>query len=686
MRQCRSPFSSLRVRTLLLSVAPLLFLLVATVVLSLHERERRIDEALAQLQRTATQITLRQAETVDDVKVVLDSIVANPLIQDFVAAPEACSRFLATELKARRYLTNLLVADLQGRVRCAGVGMPAPLNVGDRNYFRQALARQGSVVGSASVGRLVGRPIIPIAKALRGADGQPLGVVVAPFDVIWINNELSKTSHPESARLGLVDDTGFVLARYPDPEHWTGRSAADTSFFRMLKAHGGRGLAEELGFDQVTRIYALERFVETEKGPVHFWLGMAKHDVTGEIERQLMASLAVILGLAAVATVLGWILSERWIRRPILVLAETARRLHGGDLGARTGLSGGIDELAEVAQSFDQMASELESSTGQMKRQAAELEGALGAARAAAIAKGAFLANMSHEIRTPLNGITGMAHLIQRAGLNERQADYMAKLQAASEHLLGIINAVLELSKIEAGKLELEEAPVWIDGLVGNVGSILRDRIEAKHLAWHTEIDRLPGGLLGDATRLQQALVNYAGNAVKFTAAGGITLRVKLLEDRPDDALIRFEVADTGIGITPRGPAQALLRLRAGGQHPVPAVRRHRNLGPGHHQADRPAHGRERRGRERAGGRQHLLVLRPPEEGRGRLRGPSTLRRHGGAGSAPGLRGGPGAPGRRRTDQPGDCPGPCWKASAWWWKWRGMGPLPWIWRGTTTTP
>jgi len=551
MRPSRSPFSSLRARTLLLSVVPLLFLLVATVVLALHERERRIDEALAQLQRTATQIVLRQKDMVDDVKVVLDSIVDNPLARDFALAPEPCSRFLATELKARRYLSNLLVADLQGKVRCAAVGLPSSVQVGDRAYFRQALERQGSVVGSANVGRLVGRPIIPIAKAMRGPDGKPIGVVVAPFDVIWINNELSKISHPESARLGLIDDTGFVLARHPDPDHWTGRSAADTSFFRMLMAQGGRGLAEESGFDRVQRIYALERFVETESGPVHFWLGMAKGDVTGEIERQLMVSLAIILALTALATVLGWVLSERWIRRPILVLARTARRIHDGDLGARTGLREGIDELAEVAQSFDLMASELESSTGQLKRQAAELADALAAARAAALAKGAFLANMSHEIRTPLNGITGMAYLIQRAGLNPQQADQMAKLQGASEHLLGIINAVLELSKIEAGKLELDEAPLWIDGLVGNVGSILRDRIEAKHLSWRVEIDNLPTGLLGDATRLQQALVNYAGNAVKFTATGGVTLRVKLLEDGPADVLIRFEVVDTGIGIAP---------------------------------------------------------------------------------------------------------------------------------------
>jgi two-component system sensor histidine kinase/response regulator len=180
-----------------------------------------------------------------------------------------------------------------------------------------------------------------------------------------------------------------------------------------------------------------------------------------------------------------------------------------------------------------------------------ELVRAKASAEAANVAKSAFLANVSHEIRTPLNAITGMAHLIRRSGMTAQQMDWLAKIDAAGKHLLEIINAVLDLAKIDAGKFALEETDVSVASITTNVASVLFEQARAKGLKLVTETRPFPHPLHGDPTRLQQALFNYATNAIKFTETGTITLRAVCEEDATDSVLIRFEVEDTGIGIAP---------------------------------------------------------------------------------------------------------------------------------------
>jgi len=177
-------------------------------------------------------------------------------------------------------------------------------------------------------------------------------------------------------------------------------------------------------------------------------------------------------------------------------------------------------------------------------------------AQAATHAKSVFLANMSHEIRTPLNGILGMVHLLRRDGVTEKQAARLDTINTSADHLLGVINDILDLSKIEAGKLTLENTELAVEALLANVASIVSAKAQAKGLKFLLNSEKLPRKLRGDPTRLTQALLNYANNAIKFTQSGQVTLHAGRLAEDEDSVLLRFEVEDTGIGIAPEACAR----------------------------------------------------------------------------------------------------------------------------------
>ncbi|MCM5677975.1 response regulator [Schlegelella sp. S2-27] len=214
---------------------------------------------------------------------------------------------------------------------------------------------------------------------------------------------------------------------------------------------------------------------------------------------------------------------ERWVLLSVLPLEATGRPRY----------CAWVHDISERHAAEEQL------------RQAKEL------AEDATRSKSDFLANMSHEIRTPMNAIIGMSHLALKTELTPRQQDYLLKIQRSGQHLLGVINDILDFSKIEAGKLAIEHVEFELEKVLETLADLIGEKAAAKGLELVFDIDvDVPRGLLGDPLRLGQVLINYANNAVKFTEQGEIDIVVRKLDESATDVLLRFEVRDTGIGLS----------------------------------------------------------------------------------------------------------------------------------------
>jgi PAS domain S-box-containing protein len=263
--------------------------------------------------------------------------------------------------------------------------------------------------------------------------------------------------------------------------------------------------------------------------------------------------------------------SERWIYGNALAVAED-----GGSV-LWNGFLTDISRQRLDALELDRHRHHLEE---RVQARTAELAEATRAAEAASLAKSAFLANISHELRTPLNAIIGMSYLAQAEAADAAQRERLLKVGEAAEQLLAIINNVLDLSEIEAGKIKLDHSPFSVNQVIETVATALKQSAAEKALQVRVEVGSALAHrqLLGDAQHISEVLLNFAANAVKFTDAGFVLLRADAERDFGDALMLRFEVQDSGIGIAQEAQARLFQDFEQGDSS---TTRRHGGTGLG---------------------------------------------------------------------------------------------------------
>lgn len=452
---------------------------------------------------------------------------------------QRCSELVKGLTSMDPLLANVGAVDTEGNPLCLSVVSGTRLrSYRDVAWFKEALTREGPFLSKPFLGDISRRPIANLVVPLRSPGGTLIGFLGAAIDLrVLAELMLSPDGLPPNSNVTLIDADDTIVARNPEIAGALGSKVptdTDSNLPRsQLSSFVGKGV------DGVTRVYA--------RSPLtHFGLkvgaGVPLESMAARSRATLLRSLLAVFGAIALGVlVAAW--AARRLSAPLKSLTTSTRALAAGETRMRADekLPG---EFGALAVEFNRMLDAREA--------VQSLKASQASAEAANQAKSEFLAHISHEIRTPMNAVIGLVRLLLRTELTPKQAQYLDKTKQAADTLLELIDNVLDVSKIEAGKLQLEARAFRLQDVVVTVSSIIEHRAHLRGLDFRIDVaPDVPALLVGDSQRLAQVLVNLCGNGVKFTKAGQVAVEITVVSSTEHTVVLGVTVTDTGIGMTP---------------------------------------------------------------------------------------------------------------------------------------